>query len=131
MAKRTPSQRGKTNRTSGHTMERQTAILLRDTFPDAKRGYQSRGGTSAAPDVDGTPFYIECKHELLPNIPKALMQAELGRYKVSEEGTKIVDKRPPVAITKRKKAGPYKGKRLVTMRFEDWLELVARAEGKA
>lgn len=35
--------------------------MFRQIYPDAKRGYQSRGGTAAAPDVDFTPFYIECK----------------------------------------------------------------------
>lgn len=54
-----PAQRRK----KGHDFERWVAAELRKAgYPDAKRGFQTRGGTAEAADVEGTPFYIECKH---------------------------------------------------------------------
>lgn len=129
MTKRTPSQRGRSSRVCGQTHERKIANALKHLFPGARRGYQVRGGTSKAPDVDGTPFYIECKHRKQPNILAALTQADLARYKVTEEGTKQVDFRPPVAITNKKFDKRGHGD-VVTMRFGDWLDLVERAERK-
>jgi len=81
--------RGKANRIKGHSFERKIAIELREIYPEAKRGYQARGGTSAAPDVDGTPFFIECKKGKRTNIKAAWKQA-----------LDNTDGRPPIAITK-------------------------------
>ena len=53
---------GKMSRTKGHTYERWIAKALRSLFPDARRGYQSRGGGREQADVVGIPgFHIECK----------------------------------------------------------------------
>lgn len=127
MTKRTPSQCGRWSRGSGQRYERKIANLLKPLFPDAKRGLQSRNGTAEAPDVMNTPFYLELKHQASPNILAALNQADLARYKVTEEGTKQVDFRPPVAITNRKNC-KYNHGDVVTMRFVDWLELVKTAQ---
>ena len=53
-----------------------------------KRGYQTRSG-SEAPDVDGTPFWIECKRGKRTNLRGALRQALAAK-----------DDRPPIAICK-------------------------------
>ena len=124
---KTPSQRGKANRACGQRHERAVKTKLQALFPEAKRSIQSRGGTADAQDVEGTPFAIECKHQMSPNILAALAQADLARYTVTEAGTKLTDSRPPVAITRRKKGKYYQGKDVVTMRFDDWLELVRKA----
>ena len=60
--KRTRSQAGKLARNKGRAFEQLVARKLREIWPEAKRGYQARGGTAEAPDIQGTPFYIECKH---------------------------------------------------------------------
>ncbi len=101
------SKKGKASRLKGHNFERAVAILLRPLWAEAKRGYQSRFGTKAAPDVDHTPFYIECKAEKSTNPKKALEQAREGS-----------DGRPPLAIT-RDTSGPI----LVTMDLELFLHL--------
>ena len=51
---------GKKSRTKGLDFERWVAKRMREKFPEAKRGLQSREGDEA-PDVDGTPWFIECK----------------------------------------------------------------------
>lgn len=56
------SKRGRRSRNKGRAFEQLVARKLRAHFPAAKRGFQSRGGTAEAPDVTGTPFYVECKH---------------------------------------------------------------------
>lgn len=63
-------------RRKGHSYERQIAGRLRVYFPNARRGYQTRGGTQEAADIVGTPFRIECKHGVRPNVIAALRQAE-------------------------------------------------------
>jgi len=49
---------------------------MKKVFGDhVRRGWQSREG-SDAPDVVGTPFWIECKHHKKVNIKAALRQAK-------------------------------------------------------
>lgn len=67
---------GKASRDKGHSFERRVAKDLREVFQDAKRGFQTRGGTKEEPDVDGTPFYIECKAHKKCNRKKAWKQAD-------------------------------------------------------
>jgi len=50
----------KKSRTKGHGFERKTANTLKDIWPTAERGLQYRDGINCA-DVEGTPFYVECK----------------------------------------------------------------------
>lgn len=61
-------------RRKGHDFERDIAAALRPIWPEARRGAQSRAGTDA-PDVDGTPYWIECKRGRRPSIPAACKQA--------------------------------------------------------
>ena len=54
---------GKMSRDKGKRWEREVAQLFRRTFPGLpiKRGWQTRSGADA-PDVDGAPVWVECKH---------------------------------------------------------------------
>lgn len=99
---------GRAQRTKGHSFERKIAIAFRWIYERAYRGRQTQGGTAEAPDVDGTPFYIECKKEKkYPSIQRALKQAE--------EGT---DGRIPLAITAKDRTEP-----IVSMRLNHFLWL--------
>lgn len=51
---------GSHQRDKGKRGEREAALVWRDIYPDAKRGLQSRTGTDA-PDIEGTPWWIEVK----------------------------------------------------------------------
>ena len=101
---------GKSQRTKGHSFERKIARILRSIWPDAKRGFQTRGGTAEAPDIEGTPFWIECKKGKRTNIKAAMRQAE---------GQDL----PPVAITQDDRQDV-----LVTMKLEDWMGLFPAVE---
>ncbi len=104
------------SRNKGHTFERKVAILFRRFFPQAKRGVQTRGGTAEAPDVDGTPWYIECKRMKRCNILGALRQAE--------EGSGANDLRPPLAVCRNDR-----DKAVVALYLEDFLKIVERLYG--
>lgn len=115
------SKLGRRSRTKGHNYEREVANLFKELWPEARRGYQSRGGTKEAPDVDGTPFFIECKKGARTNIKAALEQAYVACHKPTEAGTVVVDTRFPLAITKddRRRA-------MATMYLDDFMELLRR-----
>ncbi len=101
------SKKGRASRRKGHNFERAVANKLKEVWPEARRGYQSRFGTKSAPDVDGTEYYIECKAQKSTNPKKALEQARDGS-----------DGRPPLAVT-RDTGGPI----LVTLDLEVFLYL--------
>jgi len=90
----------------GATYERYVAHRMAEVWPDAKRGFQFRGGDEA-PDVTGTPYHIEAKHRRNVSIQAAMQQA-------------IADTngQPPVVISR-----DNHGEDLVTMRLDDWLTL--------
>ena len=66
---------GRSQRTKGQRGERETAVVWRDIYPDAHRGAQSRAGTDA-PDIDGTPWWIEVKTYARHACIRHLEQAE-------------------------------------------------------
>jgi len=105
---------GSHSRTKGHTFERWVAKQLRTIWVNAKRGYQTRGGTQEQFDVEGTPFAIECKVGKQPNIRAAMRQVEAA-----------CKGKPPVVVSKVDRETP-----LVTMHFNDWFDLVAAVYGK-
>lgn len=110
---------GKGSRRKGHAFERKIANRLKAVWPNAKRGYQGRDG-GAAPDVEGTPYWIECKRRVRPNIPAAMRQA------VEAGGEGAV----PVAITQadRDRPGAPAKPVYVTMILEDWMDVMGQFE---
>ncbi len=112
---------GKSSRRKGHDWERDVARQMRDIFGDrVKRGWQVREGTDA-PDVDGTPFWIECKKGKKTNIRAALLQAQDAAGHLHGAG----DNRPPLAVCK------DDGMRATaTMYLDDFLDLVKEWEDR-
>lgn len=105
------SRNGRRSRTKGKVWERAVAALLRPIFGDqAKRGFQSRSGRDGC-DVEGTPYWVECKHGQFVNLRAALKQA-----------LEASDGRPVVVAAKDDRSAP-----LAVMRLSDWLELVHAA----
>ena len=94
-------------RKKGTTYERTVAHRLAEVWPDAKRGLQFPGHGDGVPDVDGTPFFVECKHRARVYVARAMEQAV-----AASAG------RPPVVIWRQNH-----GDDLVTMRLTDWLAL--------
>jgi len=99
---------GKSSRTKGHDFERLISNTLKALWPGAKRGLQTQSSPLKPPDVDGTPFYIECKKGKRTNIKAALAQATLN-----------TDGRPPVAITRDDRKDI-----LVTLKLKDFIDIV-------
>ena len=94
-------------RAKGAAFEREVAEAVRVRWPEAKRGLgQARSGREAA-DVEGTPYWVQCKHGARPNI--------LAAY---EQGCQDTDGRAVVVVTRRDR-----GPTLVTVALTDWLAL--------
>jgi hypothetical protein len=95
-------------RTKGHTFERQIANELKEIFPNARRGLQYRDG-GECPDVEGTPFHIECKRGKKPN-PRAALAQAIGDADES---------RVPVAVIRDDRAEAF-----IVMRWDDFKNMI-------
>ena len=66
---------GRRSRRKGAAFEREVSNLLKQIYPDARRGIgQARSGGEVA-DVEGTPWWVECKRKKKCSIPAAWRQA--------------------------------------------------------
>lgn len=103
----------KLSRTKGKVWEREVARMFRAYFGGGaliKRGHQTRSGRDGA-DVEGTPFWIECKHQRNCTPEAALVQAE-------EASGGAGDKRTSIAVCK-----SHRGKPFVVLRLDRFLAL--------
>ena len=107
---------GKSQRVKGHNFEREIAKIIRDIYPEAKRGLQYQSGKHC-PDVVGTPFAIECKKGKCTYPKKALEQAI--KDKLARNDNVLI----PIAVTK----DDFKDT-LVTMLFNDFLKIISIAK---
>jgi hypothetical protein len=69
---------GKMQREKGKRVERMCVHLLEPVYPDARRSANQSGG-AIQPDVDDTPFWVECKGGKAPGLWAALRQAQNDR----------------------------------------------------
>lgn len=108
------------SRNKGAQWERDTARALSVVFSGACRGVgQARAGSNLA-DVEGTPFWVECKVGKLTNPRAAVVQGEGN-----------TDGRPVVAVCKDNSEGAGRpAETWVCMRFDTWLDLVRKAYGR-
>jgi hypothetical protein len=75
---------GKRSRAKGKVWERAVVRLLKPLWARAHRGHQdARGGFGGGEgcDVEGTPFYMECRHEQAWNWRRHLREALTMRAK--------------------------------------------------
>lgn len=118
---------GARSRRKGRAWEQAVTRLLRPIFGDkVHRGDQRRGGGAAAGegcDNEGTPFWVESKHEYQTNIKGALRQALIKQDEADDERPPVIvckdDKPPPGWRVGRPLAPP-----LASMLLSDWLALV-------
>lgn len=104
---------GRSQRRKGQRGERETAILWRSVYPDARRGSQSRSGKDAS-DVEGTPWWIECK-----------TLARIAALRHLEQAEADTDGRP--CVVRLRKDGDKRA--AVLLREELFLELLQRLGG--
>lgn len=99
-------------RRKGATFERELAARWRllGVYPDAKRGLAQARSARETPDVDGTPWWVEAKHQKRPNILAAVEQAEDAS-----------DGRPVLVVVKRDRRAT-----VVTMTLETFEALLAK-----
>lgn len=116
------SKQGKTSRRKGRDYQARLAKRFRDngTFTNASSTHsaQSRRQGYKPPDIEGTPYWIECKHQKSPDILGSLKQAE-------QEATTASDQRPAIAIIKHH---GERGDPIVVMRLKDFERLVQQKE---
>lgn len=108
---------GARNRRKGKTFERVVAKELKKVYPEARRGYwQSRlkqSGRGEACDVEGTPWWVECKARKNFSFRQTLEQCLQSK-----------DHRPNLIIFKLDKiANPY-----AVMRLDELIPVLALAE---
>jgi hypothetical protein len=99
---------GKWSRNKGARWEVELGHILEPLWPGAKRGIGQARSAKEVSDVQGTPFWIEAKHQQRCNIRGAFQQA-----------TAATDGRPVVVITKDDRCPP-----LVTMALTDWMRWI-------
>lgn len=110
---KTWQQIGRSSKAKGKTGEREVVHLFADNgFPDAHRSAQCRGNSKdGEADVAGVPgIHIEVKRVERLNLEQAMQQA-IRDSELQKDGK-------PTVIH-RKNGGEW----LVTMRFEDWMEM--------
>lgn len=122
---------GKRSRAKGKTWERAVVRMLKPLWERAHRGHQdSRGGFGGGEgcDVEGTPFYVECRHEQSYNWRKHLREAMAMR-------TARHDNRAIVLVAKEDKKpegwrpGGLGRPPIVVMLLGDWLSLAHELAG--
>lgn len=103
---------GRRSRNKGAGWEREAAHMLRPIYGDGvHRGYQARDGAEAA-DVEGTPFWVECKRGKKVNLRAALRQA-----------TAATDGRPCLVLGRDDREEPW-----AFMRAQDLIDVLHRLE---
>lgn len=106
---------GARSRRKGHEFEREVAEAFREAgFTEARRGLGQADGGRKLPDVEGTPYWVECKCGARPNIADAFFQAD-------HDSIDAGDQRVAVVISKRDRTEP-----MATLALADFLALAAR-----
>lgn len=99
----------------GARFERAVAAMFRDYGYKAFRTAQYEGKTGDCADVEGVPYiHLECKHQQKMHLYDWIAQAVRDSQKKGKK---------PVVIHKANNKDV-----LVTMRFEDWIELYTEWE---
>jgi hypothetical protein len=114
------------SRRKGHDLERKVARDLQKIWPLAVTSRaNSQVLDACGVDIDNVPFLIQCKSGYLRNRPKPeLLFADLTA-KVKEKFGKERAEFPPVLIHKMDARNPFNF--LVTITYEEWLNLIANA----
>lgn len=94
---------GKFSRDKGARVQGHCARLLRKVWPKAHSTGSSQWGGADVPDVDGSPFHVECKGGKSIALWAALRQAETDRAAAGQPDRPILlylrlDRRPPVVV---------------------------------
>ncbi len=102
---------GKKSRTKGAEFEREIANLFRQHYPEARRGGHDQAGPAGAPDVSGTPWWIECKR--YREVTQAIVADAMKQARAAAD--RADDPRPLLVVTRqdRKRARAHWVQRVV------------------
>lgn len=103
---------GRMQRNKGASYEREAAGEFRAVYPDARRGLGQARSAGEVSDVEGTPWWIECKRGSGSSSSAALKQARLA-----------TDGRPALAVIKRDRS-----EAIVSLYLDDFLKMAAELE---
>ncbi len=87
---------GKMSRNKGASFEREIAKVMRAVWPDARRGGGDQAGPMGRPDVDGTPYWIECKR--YANVTRAIVKG--AHQQAQDAAIRARDSRPVLVVTR-------------------------------
>ena len=104
----------KGRRAKGQRGEREFAARLAALYPDAHRGAQSRSGRDGC-DVEGTPWWVECK-----------TRHGIAVFRFLEQAERDTDGRP--VLVRLREDGDTRG--AVLLREDVFLDLLRQAEGR-
>ena len=110
LAKKTKSQIGKRARAKGQQFQRDIANTLAVVYCWAKSASQYLGGKREGSDVQGTPYFVECKDTATISIPQWWKQAE--------DDKKALDCDDEIALVFK-----LRGKPLVCITLEEFVRL--------
>jgi hypothetical protein len=119
---------GKMQRQKGAVYERHIANRLREVYPTARRGIGQARSAFEVPDVDGVPFWVECKHRKTVNVMAALTQADkartaLGLHLSRQEKEAMGFDGPPLVVARRNRE-----RDVAAMYLDDLIKLLAEVE---
>lgn len=109
----TATNQGRASRRKGQRGEREAAKHLAAIYPDTCRGSQSRSGAYEC-DVEGTPWWVECK-----------THAKIAAFRFLEQAERDSDGRPPLVWLR--EDGDTRP--AVLLRAEVWLEVLRQNGG--
>jgi hypothetical protein len=110
---------GARSRRKGAQWERDVANRLAECYPRAIRGVGQAQADSPLADVEGTPWWVECKVGQRPNIYAAIRQSEEAR-----------DDRPYLVVARKNSpGGSAPSVDTVTMSLDEFARLVGRPQG--
>lgn len=132
---------GKKSRTKGAAFEREIAKAMRPHWVEARRGGHDQAGPHGSPDVDGTPYWVECKR--YRKITRGIILA--AHEQADRAADRAHDDRPTLVVTRSDnekaqchfraaKTLPDTGALVVVIAsvpFSEWLDAVKNTEGEA
>lgn len=97
---------GKRSKAKGSSFERDIVHRFRELAPEARRGIGQARTAGEVCDVEGTPYWLECKHRKQIDLEEAIQQADRdtdGRlpivvYRVNGTRSLMVAMRAPVFL---------------------------------
>ena len=111
---------GKKSRSKGAAFERETAAKLRRIWPEARRGGHDQAGPMGRPDVDGTPYWVECKR--YAHVTRGIVKS--AHKQAIQAAVRACDDRAALVITRSDRAAAMVHYQVATVRPDTGTRIV-------